>query len=339
MTQALPDHPNEPAATRGQRDSYHGQPVLKAPVWTWEIPAYFFAGGMSGASAGLAFGAGLRGNEVLAKRAWAVSLGGIAVSPVLLISDLGRPERFLNMLRMFKITSPMSVGSWILSTSGPATGFAALHAWTGWFPRAGRAARPTAALAGLPLVTYTAALIANTAVPVWHEARRELPFVFAAGAALSAAGATAAIVPVEDAAPARRLALAAAIAELAGEELMERRLGQTHRAVYAHGDPHRFKRMSQAAIGTGSGLMAWRGARSRAAAAAGGMLMCAGALATRWSIFRAGHASAADPAYTVGPQRQRIARGERPGAARSAPRVEVVDPELASPAGSGSSDI
>ncbi len=103
-----------PEAARGETRSYHGQPVIKEPVWTWEIPMYFFAGGMSGASAGLAYLSELRGNEVLARRAWAAALAGIAVSPPLLISDLGRPERFLNMLRMFKVTSPMSVGSWIL---------------------------------------------------------------------------------------------------------------------------------------------------------------------------------------------------------------------------------
>jgi Polysulphide reductase, NrfD len=85
--------------------SYHGQPVIKEPTWTWEVPTYFFTGGMGGASAGLAYLAGLRGNDVLARRAWAASLGAIGVSPVFLISDLGRPARFLNMLRMFKVTS------------------------------------------------------------------------------------------------------------------------------------------------------------------------------------------------------------------------------------------
>ena len=95
--------------------SYYGRPVIKEPVWTPEIPVYFFTGGLAGASAGLGVLAELRGNEVLARRAWAVALAGVAVSPVLLISDLGVPTRFLNMLRMFKVTSPMSVGSWILA--------------------------------------------------------------------------------------------------------------------------------------------------------------------------------------------------------------------------------
>ena len=71
--------------------AYHGQPILKEPTWTWEIPCYFYAGGMAGASAGLAYLSELSGNEVLARRAWAAAMLGIGVSPALLTSDLGRP--------------------------------------------------------------------------------------------------------------------------------------------------------------------------------------------------------------------------------------------------------
>jgi len=263
--------------TGGQVRSYHGQPVIKAPVWTWEIPVYFFAGGLAGASAGLALLAEARGNEVLGRRAWAASMVGIGVSPGLLISDLGRPQRFLNMLRMFKVTSPMSVGSWILSGSGATTSLAALTAWTGLFHRAGTPAKVAAAALGLPLSTYTAALIANTAVPVWHEVRRELPFVFGAGAALSAGAAALIATPTEHAAPARRLALGAAVAELALEELMEKRIGE-HAKPYQEKLPKRFKRLSQGAIAAGATLLAVRGSRSRAAATAAGALLGTGAI-------------------------------------------------------------
>src|SRR5205085_11988413 len=143
-------------------------------VWSWEIPCYFFTGGMAGASAGLAYLAELRGNDVLGRRAWMSALGAVAISPALLTSDLGVPTRFLNMLRMFKVTSPMSVGSWILSASGTTTGLAAINTLTGLFPGAAAVAKPVAALLGLPLSTYTGALIANTSVPVWHEARVSL---------------------------------------------------------------------------------------------------------------------------------------------------------------------
>src|SRR5205085_1412577 len=83
--------------------------------------------------------------------AWAASFAGLAVSPPLLISDLGVPRRFLNMLRMFKVTSPMSVGSWLLTAAAPVTGVAAANAWAGLFPRLSRVARPAAALLGLPV--------------------------------------------------------------------------------------------------------------------------------------------------------------------------------------------
>ncbi|MGB9185338.1 MAG: NrfD/PsrC family molybdoenzyme membrane anchor subunit, partial [Solirubrobacteraceae bacterium] len=94
--------------------SYYGRPILKEPVWEWEIPTYFFTGGLAGASATLGLIADVAGNEQLARSAWSAAVAGIAVSPALLVSDLGRPECFLNMLRVVKVTSPMSVGSWIL---------------------------------------------------------------------------------------------------------------------------------------------------------------------------------------------------------------------------------
>jgi hypothetical protein len=311
--------------------SYHGQPVIKEPVWTWEIPCYFYTGGLAGASAGLAWLSERRGNDALARRAWAIALGGVITSPALLTSDLGKPMRFLNMLRMFKITSPMSVGSWVLSASALTTTLAVAERELGAFPRLGALSRPAAALLGLPLSTYTAALIANTAVPVWHEARRELPFVFAAGAAMSAGAAAAMATEPAVAAPARRLALAGAVAELATEQLMERRLGEL-RTPYEAGLPHQLAQLSRVTIAAGAALTALAGRRSRLAAVAGGALLSAGALATRWSIFRAGFASAGDPAAVIGPQRERIERGERPGAARRTARVAAGDPALGSPA-------
>src|SRR5205823_4694794 len=158
--------------------SYYGEPVIAQPVWTWEIPVYFFTGGMAGASAGVGFAADIAGNEQLARRAWAIALAGLGLSPILLISDLGRPARFLNMLRMFKVTSPMSVGSWLLGATVAASGVSAANSLLGLFPRVAPAAKTAAAALGMPVSTYTATLISNTALPVWHESRRELPFLF-----------------------------------------------------------------------------------------------------------------------------------------------------------------
>jgi hypothetical protein len=258
-------------------------------------------------------------------------MAGVGASPLLLISDLGKPTRFLNMLRMFKPTSPMSVGSWILSASGATTTVAAANAWTGFLPRGAALARPAAALFGLPLSTYTAALVSNTAVPVWHQAHETLPFVFGSGAALSAGAATAAITAPEDAAPARRLALGGAVLEVAIKRLMEKRLGE-HGEAYKRGAPSQFSHVAEGTIIAGAALMLRRGARSRAAAMLGGALMCTGALSARWSVFKAGFVSAADPKFTIGPQRERIERGETSGAARKRAHIGQPEPDRGSPA-------
>jgi hypothetical protein len=300
--------------------SYHGQPVIKEPVWTWEIPRDLYTGGLAGASAGLAALCELRGNKVLARRAWAGALAGVTLSPALLTSDLGKPRRFLNMLRMFKVTSPMSVGSWILSASGATTALAAGSAWFGVFPRLSRLAKPGAAVLGLPLSTYTGALLANTAIPVWHEARWELPFVFGSGAALSAGALGVVLAPPRHAAPARRLALAGALAEVGLKEAMEKRLGP-HAGPYKKGASSAFGHAGRGAIAAGAALLAVGGRQSRPAAALAGALLSAGALAARWSVFKAGFTSASDPQYVVGPQRSRVDSGQRRGAARAASRI------------------
>jgi len=325
--------PRDGAAPAAQEEirSYHGQPVLKEPVWTWEIPVYFFTGGVAGGSAGLAYLSHLRGDEELARRMWAAALVGITASPSLLTSDLGRPARFLNMLRMFKVTSPMSVGSWILSGAAVSTAVATANAWTGLFPRTAKVARPASAVLGLPLSTYTAALLANTAVPVWHEAPESLPFIFGTGAALSAGAIGVAAMPPGEAPGARRLALGAAVMEGPLMELMIHRLGELGR-VYREGKPLRIANLSRACIASGAALLYARGRSSRVASVASGGLLCVGALATRWSAFAAGFSSVRDPKYVVGPQRSAIERGDRRGAARRQARVPAADPAVGSPA-------
>lgn len=283
--------------------SYYEQPIVKRPVWTWEIPWYFFAGGMAGAAAPLAWAAGVAGNEPLARRAWAIAMLGVSASPVLLISDLGRPERFLNMLRVFKVTSPMSVGSWILSANGALIVPAALATFSSRAPRPLRLAGPLAALAGPGLSTYTGVLIANSAIPVWCEARRELPFLFAAGSAASAGAAATLLTPASDAGPARRLAVAGGLGELVVAQRMEQGLGNLG-GPYRKGTAGRLTKAAKLATAAGAGLMAL-GGRRRGLARLGAGLLLAGAACERWAVYKAGFASAADPAYTVGPQRER----------------------------------
>ncbi len=165
---------------------YYGLPLLKPPTWTWEVPLYFFLGGISGTSACIAIAAQIFGAPInLIRMALWMGLIGASICPALLISDLGRPLRFLNMLRVFKWRSPMSMGSWILvGFSGcvfvavvgielvaRGYGYPIIVAvlWLGEI---------SAALTGLLLASYTGVLIGATAIPVWHEHRRLLPVHF-----------------------------------------------------------------------------------------------------------------------------------------------------------------
>jgi len=283
--------------------SYYGHPVLKEPTWTWEIPAYFFTGGLAGTSSDLSLVARLAGNHELARRALLVALGGATVSPVLLVSDLGRPERFYEMLRVLKPTSPMSVGTWVLSAFGTSTAVAVASDVLGIFPRAGRFFGALSALLGPALATYTAVLIADTSVPVWHEARHELPLVFAASSAASAGAAAAMLTPVESAGPARRLAVGGALLEVGAVELMKRRLGEFLAEPYEKDETERYDKLSKALSVAGAAVV---GRKSRAAAVAGGAMILAGAALERWTIYKAGFRSARDPKYTVMPQRERL---------------------------------
>jgi hypothetical protein len=286
--------------------SYYGRPIIKEPAWTWEVPWYFFAGGLAGASASLGLGARLAGNHRLARAAWTVAGAGGTVGIPLLASDLGRPERFLYMLRMFKVTSPLSVGSWVLAAMGPAAVGAVVSDRLGIFPRLGRAAEVAAGLLGPALATYTGTLVADTAVPVWHEAGRELPFVFAGSAAASAGAAAVLLAPPGDAGPARRLVLAGALLELGAAQAMERRLGELGEP-YHQGPAGRLARLAKACTATGAGLVAAGGRRRRGVAAAGAALVLAGSACERWAVYKAGFQSARDPKYIVGPQRARMA--------------------------------
>jgi formate-dependent nitrite reductase membrane component NrfD len=165
--------------------TYRSAPLLKPPVWTWEVPAYFFVGGLAGAAAIIAAVAQFAGDGtvVLARDAkWIAAIGGL-LSPLLLISDLGRPARFLNMLRVFKLRSPMSVGAWTLVVFSNAALAALLPLGV-----LADIATAIAALAGAILATYTGVLIGATVIPVWSRNVDLLPIQFGAsglGAAVS----------------------------------------------------------------------------------------------------------------------------------------------------------
>jgi Polysulphide reductase, NrfD len=275
----------------GSGGGYYDRPHLKTPVWKPEIAVYFWAGGLAGASAVLAFAARLAGNRPLHRSALGAALAGAALSPALLIEDLGRPERFLHMLRVLKPTSPMSIGSWVLAAFGGAVGTAAASEFAGLPRPLGWAAEAAAASLGPPLSVYTSVLVANTAVPVWSRARWFLPLVFAGGSMASAGGLAAVLTSPRHAGPARRLALLGAGLELAAAATMERRLGELAAPYRPGGSARRATRLSGALTLTGAALLATAG-RHRPAAALGGSLVLAGALAERFAVFRAGLQSA-----------------------------------------------
>jgi hypothetical protein len=160
--------------------------------------------------------------------------------------------------RCLKVTSPMSVGTWILGGCGTALGIAGGCEALGVLPRVKLTAQTTAGLLGPPLTTYTAAVVANTAVPVWHEARRELPFVFAGSAAASAGAAAAIVTPSAQAGPARRLAVAGALVELAATKAMEMRLGQLVGEPYRQGAAGRLTRLAKGCNAAGGSRRARR---------------------------------------------------------------------------------
>jgi hypothetical protein len=282
--------------------TYYDRPVLKEPVWRWFIPAYFFSGGLAGASSTLALGATLAGNRDLARRARLAALVSVATGTGFLIADLGRPSRFYNMLRVAKLTSPMSVGSWLLAGYGPATAIAASSDFFGMAPGAGLAADAVAGVLGAMVSTYTAALVADTAIPAWHEARHQLPFLFASSSAASAGAIAAALSSDDSALPARRLAVTAAVAELAVAEEMSRRLGEVGEP-YRQGPAGRLAKAQKAVTGAGVVLLGPLG-RRRGPRVAGGALIAAGSLLGRFAVWQAGRQSAREPKYVIGPQRR-----------------------------------
>lgn len=294
---------------RAEFTSYYGRPVLNQPVWeALDIAGYLFLGGLAGASSLLGAGAQLTGRPDLARAAKAGAAGAAGLALAALVHDLGRPARFLNMLRVLKVTSPMSVGSWLLSAYVPAAAGAAVSAVTGRAPRAGAAATAGAAALGPVVAAYTAVLICDTAVPAWHEGYPEMPFVFTGSGAAAAGGLGLLAAPPGQAAPARNLALLGAGMELAALERMTRRTGLAGEP-YKSGTAGRYLRAARALSAAGlAGTVTAR--RSRVAAALSGAAFLAASAATRWGIFHAGVASASDPRYTVEPQRERLAARE-----------------------------
>jgi len=285
--------------------TYYDRPVLKEPVWIWSVPAYFYTGGAAGAAAVLGAAAQTIDREDLRRlirRCRVIAALGTIAGTALLIEDLGRPGRFLNMLRVFRRTSPLSVGSWILA---PTT---ALSSASVVLPGAiGDAAGLAAGALGAPLAGYTAVLLTNTAVPVWEQPRRSFPPLFVASAVTSAASL---LDLMELSEREERLVwhfgVAGKAAELATAVAVEREAARVERVAKPLKEGLSGALWKAAKALTGVSLLASLVpiGEKRTRRKVAGLLGTAGAIALRFALWQAGKASARDPRATFELQRR-----------------------------------
>ncbi len=298
----------QPGSLQGD-PTYYERPVIKKSVWSWTIPAYYYAGGASGGAMVLGAAATLLNRGQLAglvRQSRLIGMGGGIVSSALLIYDLGKPSRFLYMLRVFRPTSPMSVGSWILVLFSSAAGVSALAA-SGPRPvrRMGDTAAVVAGVLGLGLMGYTGVLVSHTSVPLWQRLHRLLPVLFSA----SGVGSAASLFDLCGGNPLERRAVtvfgtAGRLTELVVAELVERRLATVPEAVRPLQDGFSGVVWEAAKVFTAANLVLTIIPHSsnylRRTAGVFGTL---GALCTRLSIHYAGQRSAMNPRATFHQQR------------------------------------
>ena len=292
--------------------TYYDVPLLKPPVWTWEVPAYFFVGGTAGAAALIGAVAGRTGGgtDLVRDARWVAAVGA-ALSPPLLISDLGRPERFLNMLRVFKLQSPMSVGAWTLvafSTAAAASAFADLaHRTTdGRLPVRviADAAGMLSAATGLVLSTYTGVLLGATAIPVWSKNARLLPMQFGA----SGIGSAVSILELmgHRHRALNRLGIGAALVDTAIGAHIEFS-GSAAVDALVEGRAHPLVRAAGLLSGPVPLLLRTLTGRSRTARRIAALSTIAGSILTRIAWISAGRSSAAAPSQAIATKSRRTA--------------------------------
>jgi hypothetical protein len=286
------------AARSGELEVQVHGPVIKAPVWTWEVPLYFWFGGMAAGSSFVALACDLARDHRSARTARAVALAALIPSPVLLVADLGRPARFLNMLRIVKLRSPMSMGAWALSAFGALIA-AAVGADLLDRRRTARALGAATAVVGGYLGSYTGVLLAATAVPVWARSRLFLGPIFVAtatatGTAASRLALVATGVPEHH--PTRtalgRVEMSAIATELLLSQVNKLRLGRLRRAL-EEGRPGTTFRVAEGLVTGGLALRLLRG-RGAWAHHAASVLYMLGGLAFRYAWVGAGQTSADD---------------------------------------------
>lgn len=294
-----------------ERPGYYGRSMIKPPEWTDLIPTYFFTGGMAGTAATAAFCERLAKNDALARVMLLGAAGGVAVSGFCLIADLKRPERFVNMLRVFKPTSPMSVGVYLFSAFGGAVSIAAASELTGVLRPIGRIFEAIAALLGPPMSVYTAVLISDTVVPAWHFGRLSMPMLFGATSVASAGAFGLLFSPAAYAGTARRMAMLGGVGVTMSLERLHMELGPRQKQAYERGEAATFSKAAKFLTIAGTAAAVFARKNDRLSKIAGGLLFAAG-LAERFGVFRAGCTSAKDPSFTIDAQRSRIGGRSQP---------------------------
>jgi formate-dependent nitrite reductase membrane component NrfD len=317
-----PEEGEVAAANRRMRDGARPDdlrgPFIKPPVWSWEVPLYFWVGGIASGSAFVALAADLAGDEWSASLARKVALGAVLPAPVLLIIDLGRPARFLNMLRIFKPRSPMNMGAWCLA-SFSSVGAGAVAADLLGLRRTATGLGALNAVLGGYLGSYTGVLLAATTVPVWARSRIFLGPIFVSTAAATGAAATRLVLVATRRRPLghptrtalNRLGAAAMLAELTLSMVNQRRLGRAGR-VLSEGRPGRIFRTAKWLAGTGVALNLLGGRRTGPLGQnVASVLYLAGGIAFRYGWVEAGKASARDDEAVALMARGRVTADER----------------------------
>jgi formate-dependent nitrite reductase membrane component NrfD len=314
------------SAADASRTSYYGLPVIHQPHWKWLIVVYFFLGGLSGASyvvAGIAelFGGG--DGRRIGRVGRYLSLAALLPCPVLLILDLGRPERFLNMLRVLKLRSPMSVGTWGLTVFGAFCTLSALGqaARDGLLGRDTAPSRRLGALPAKPLAVlgagpalfvggYTGVLLAATAVPLWTKNYLLLGPLFLASALSSATAAIALVLVLARGTSQRtlerleRLDRIALVAELGLLLAVRLNLGARLARPMSRGHLGRVYRLGVLGLGLGAPLalqsraLRRGGTPARPTTAIASVLVLVGGFLLRYLVVMAGRQSADDPEAT-----------------------------------------
>lgn len=287
--------------------SYYGRPALKASPFGWKTSGYIFLAGLSGSAQILGTLADLTGSpgmRPVVANARYTAMVGATLGPMLLIGDLHTPSRWYNMLRIFRSTSPMSIGSYVLSGFGA---FSALTLGAHWLGmrRTASVTQVPAALAGAGMSVYTAALLSSTSTPLWAAAPRLMSVRFGSSA-MATAAATLSLAEraggrPRNAATLDRIALAASAVDLAASVTSERdykRHGVS--APVEHGPWAPVEKIGAVAIGAAVPLVchAINAARRRPSATLsvlGSLAVLAGGVALRTAMLYAGNRSAERP--------------------------------------------